>query len=260
MIVLPVDTAVEISIGPAIDSGDFLTREAGIAYDAAGMSVSLIQEAVTGGVTAQAITPTTSGDNDWLHVAKGYYSLELTAAQNDTLGGLFAAVDVNGVLPMESPRYLVVPVTIHNALLLGSPLLTVNANPATVILGPVQQVAAMANTIAVPTVWTMFQHSAKSFVVTIVDDDGDAVDIDSMTLRLVVINTAKPTAEMFSINDAAITISGAGNNVATIPIGAPDSDTAYDDLIWQLRNITAPAAHDVLAWGTLAIVTGDKGE
>lgn len=123
---LPVDAAVVVEVGPCIDNSDFKTLETAIAYDAAGMSVDLIENSGTA-ITKTDLTLTTSGANDWTHKGNGVYEIEITAAQNNTEGTLRVVGVCTGVLPFESPVYTVVPTAVYNSLVLGTDKLAVDA-------------------------------------------------------------------------------------------------------------------------------------
>ena len=122
---LPVDTAIIVTVGPLIDDTDFKTQETGIAYNASGMSIDLIENSGTA-ATKTDLTLTTSGTSDWVHLGNSVYSLEITAAQNNTEGTLEIQGFVTGVLPFRSPTYTVVPVAVYNSLVLGSDNLQVD--------------------------------------------------------------------------------------------------------------------------------------
>ena len=121
----PVDTALVVTVGPLIDDTDFKTVEIAIAYDAAGMSVDLFEE-TSGAVTKTDLTLTTGGANDWTHKGNGYYEIEITAAQSNTEGTLWAAGVCTGVLPFESPRYQIVPANVMDSIVLGTDNLQVD--------------------------------------------------------------------------------------------------------------------------------------
>ena len=123
---IPVDTAIQITVGPLVDDTDFKSLETGVAYNAAGMAVDLIEKGVNTS-TKTDITPTTAGANDWVELGNGMYSLEITAAQNATEGTLQAVGVVTGILPFASPVYTVVPTKIYNSLVAGSDNLEVDA-------------------------------------------------------------------------------------------------------------------------------------
>ena len=128
----PVDTAIKVLVGPAIDDADFKSREEAIAYDAAGMEVDVIVEKADGTVTTTAVTPTTGGDYDWAHTDQGYYELELPASggasfNNTEEGILHVVACATGVLPFRSPGYDVVPAAVYNSLVKGTDRLEVDA-------------------------------------------------------------------------------------------------------------------------------------
>ena len=124
----PVDTALVIVVGPCIDDTDFKTIETGIAYNAAGMDLSLYKESATGTPTKTALTLTTGGAQDWVELGDGYYSVEVTAAQNDTEGKLWLGGVLTGVLPFESVGVLeIVPSNVHASLVTGAANLQVDA-------------------------------------------------------------------------------------------------------------------------------------
>ncbi|HUW31500.1 MAG TPA: hypothetical protein VM223_07790, partial [Planctomycetota bacterium] len=129
---LPVDTAVVVRVGPAIDDTDFKTREA-VAYNAAGINVDLHESTVAGtkgAFTTTAITPEDpagAAGNRWTSIGEGYHELEITAAQNNTEGELQVVALATGVLHFESAVYTVVPVAVFNSLVAGTDRLGVDA-------------------------------------------------------------------------------------------------------------------------------------
>ena len=123
----PVDTAVVMVVGPCVDDTDFKTLEEAIAYNAAGMDVSLIVEKTDGTTAVTAITLTTGGTSDWTHKDGGYYEIEITAAQNIEEGIGFVRGVCTGVLPFESAHYDIVVANIYDSLIKGTDNLQVNA-------------------------------------------------------------------------------------------------------------------------------------
>lgn len=122
---LPVDTAVVVTVGPLIDDTDFKTLETAIAYNAAGMSVDLIQS--SGAATTKTdLTLTTGSTQDWTHVGNGVYEIEITSLQNGTEGNLQVVGVADGVLPFFSPVYTVVPALVYNSLVGGTDTLEVD--------------------------------------------------------------------------------------------------------------------------------------
>lgn len=123
--ILPVDTAIVVTVGPVIDDTDFSTLEVAVAYNATGMSVDLIESSGTAS-TKTDLTLTTAGSNDWTHLGNGIYEIEITAAQNNTEGNLQVVGECDGVLPFFSPVYTIVPTMVYNSLALGTDNLEVD--------------------------------------------------------------------------------------------------------------------------------------
>ena len=119
----PVDTAIVMVVGPCIDDTDFKTLEEAIAYDAAGMDVSLIVEKTDGTTAVTAITLTTGGTSDWTHKDGGYYEIEVTAAQNAEEGIAYVRGVCTGVLPFESIHYNVVKANVYDSWIKGTDVL-----------------------------------------------------------------------------------------------------------------------------------------
>lgn len=110
-IFMDVDAAlaeVPVNTVPMTDSGDFVTIETGVAYNASGMALTWHFVTTSGAYTPTAVTPTTGGDYDWAHQAQGMYTIAMTASggasiNNDTEGfGYFTGV-CDGVLPWRGP-------------------------------------------------------------------------------------------------------------------------------------------------------------
>ena len=119
----PVDTAVVMVVGPCIDDTDFKSLEEAIAYNAAGMDVSLIVEKTDGTTAVTAITLTTGGTSDWTHKDGGYYEIEITAAQNAEEGIAYVRGVCTGVLPFESAHYNIVKTNIYDSWIKGTDVL-----------------------------------------------------------------------------------------------------------------------------------------
>ena len=119
----PVDTAIIMVVGPIINDSDFKSLEEAIAYNAAGMDVSLIVEKTDGTTSVTVITLTTGGTSDWTHADGGYYEIEVTAAQNAEEGIAYIRGICTGVLPFESPRYSIVKANVYDSLIKGTDIL-----------------------------------------------------------------------------------------------------------------------------------------
>lgn len=99
---------VPVNIMPLLDDTDFKSREVSIAYDAAGMDLVWNFFTPAGAATQTAVTPTTAGDYDWVHLGDGMYTIEIPASggasiNNDTEGFGFFSGFVTGVLPWRGP-------------------------------------------------------------------------------------------------------------------------------------------------------------
>ncbi len=108
---LDVDTAlaeVPVNILPLIDDTDFKTRKTSVVYNSGGMDLVWNFVTSAGAMSQTAVTPTTSGDYDWVNQGDGMYSLEMPASggasiNNDTEGvGWFTGL-ATGVLPWRGP-------------------------------------------------------------------------------------------------------------------------------------------------------------
>jgi hypothetical protein len=127
----PVDTAIVVVVGPLIDDTDFKSQETAIAYNAAGMSLDWIQEKTDGTTVKTDLTLTTGGTQDWTHLGNGYYSVEITAAQNNEEGIGWVGGLCTGVLPFESPHYDILPVQVYDSLVKATDKLDVDAYQVT---------------------------------------------------------------------------------------------------------------------------------
>lgn len=134
MIHIDVDTAVTVPVNvmPLTDDSDFVTRETGVAYNAAGMDLVWNFITCNGTITQTAVTPTTGGDYDWSEVGDAMYKIEIPASggasiNNDTEGvGYFTGV-ATGILPWRGPDILFRAAAVNDALIEGGDNLDVNA-------------------------------------------------------------------------------------------------------------------------------------
>jgi|GEM_PF-2998613 len=115
-------TATTIKIGPLIDDTDFKTRETAVVFNQAGVDCAIMKNNGTWDVVA--ITDT-GGANDWVNKGDGFYTMELTAAQTDTLGPLEVSYYATGILPW-SDTFHVLPVNVYDSLFAGSDNLQVD--------------------------------------------------------------------------------------------------------------------------------------
>ena len=165
----PVDTAIVMIVGPCIDNTDFKSLEEAIAYDAAGMDVSLIVEKTDGTTAVTAITLTTAGTSDWTHKDGGYYEVEITAAQNAEEGIAYVRGVCTGVLPFESIHYNVVKANVYDSWIKGTDVLQTDV---TQWLGT----AVTANVAGQPTVDVTRLGAATAPLIDLVDFASNGYD------------------------------------------------------------------------------------
>lgn len=127
----PVDAAIKVIVGPAIDDSDFKAREETLAFNQAGMEVDVILEKYDGTIVTTAVTPTAAGDYDWAHTDQGFYELELPASggasfNNTEEGIITVAVFCTGVLPFRSVSYDIIESQAYDALVKGTDNLQVD--------------------------------------------------------------------------------------------------------------------------------------
>lgn len=90
---------VPANLIPLVDSNDFKTIKASVAYDAAGMDLKW-NFLTPGGVQTQtAVTPTSSGSFAWSNFGGGMYGLSLPVSLNNQVGTGWVSGVANGVLP-----------------------------------------------------------------------------------------------------------------------------------------------------------------
>lgn len=133
-IYMDVDAAlaeVPVNIAPLTDSGDFVSIESAVAYNATGMALYWHFITTAGAYTATAVTPTTGGNYDWAHQQQGMYTIEIPASggasiNNDAEGfGYFTGV-CDGVLPWRGPTICFRAAAINDADIDGGDLRDVN--------------------------------------------------------------------------------------------------------------------------------------
>lgn len=112
-------TARTILIGPFIDDTDGKTAETGLASSLGSLDIDLYKGAATSVTTSITATTSDGGVNDITHIANGYYSLELTAANLDTCGELKITVNIAGSLPVWH-NFQVLEEAIYDALFAAS--------------------------------------------------------------------------------------------------------------------------------------------
>ena len=137
---IDVDTAVELEVNivALTDSGDFVSQEPSIAYNAAGMALKWNFKTTAGVVTQVAVTPTTAGDYDWAHKGGAMYKIGMPAsggasANNDATGfGYFSGI-CDGVLSWTGPTYCFRSEALNNSLIDAGGEISLEASVQTLI-------------------------------------------------------------------------------------------------------------------------------
>lgn len=122
-----------------------------------------------------------------------------------------------------------------------------------VVIGPLVTVEDPLNSIGDTYELQQFEHEVKSHKLEVKDANGVAVDLSSVTLRVVVETAADSPVAQFSVEDGTITVAGASNNEVTFPVSALQSSglTPTVKYNWKLWNATSD---QVLMHGPFTIV------
>ena len=110
-------TAVDIGIGPFVDSTDGVTAETALTISQADVRLKK-----NNGAWAQK-----NDTNSATHEEAGWYEVPLNTTDTNTLGILLVAVGESGALPVWR-EFLVVPASIYDALVSGTEWLHVDPN------------------------------------------------------------------------------------------------------------------------------------
>jgi hypothetical protein len=110
-------TAVDIGLGPFVDSTDGFTAETALTIAQADVRLKK-----NGGAWAQKNQASSA-----THEENGWYEVSLDTTDTNTLGLLVVAVNETGALPVWQ-RFTVVPANVYDALVSGTEWLTVDAN------------------------------------------------------------------------------------------------------------------------------------
>ena len=116
-------TKTSIVLGPFVDDTDGKTAETGLTVGSIDVDLYKFSNTVPQAITT-AVTPNASGSdsgnaNDMVHIANGYYSLELSTGNTDTCGPLKITANISGALPVWIDFH-VVEEAIYDALFAGS--------------------------------------------------------------------------------------------------------------------------------------------
>lgn len=113
-------TAVDLPLGPFLDSTDGVTQETALT-----ITQPDIRLKKNGGAWAQKSAAQTLS-----HEEAGWYEVSLSATDTDTLGHLVLAVHESGALPVWR-EFMVVAANVYDSLIGGGDLLDVTAPSAT---------------------------------------------------------------------------------------------------------------------------------
>lgn len=206
---------VPVNVMPLVDSADFITVEDAIAYDAAGMDLRWNFVTSAGAYTSTAVTPTTGGVHDWAHQGDGMYSIEIPASggtiNNNTEGFGWFTGKATGVLPWRGPM-----------IAFGAAWL--QASIGQLVIGQTQDDAAT-------TTLTAFLNETKTFTITTLDSDGNAVDLSALTLQVVIEDCVTGT-DIEVIANASITKTTTTISFAT---ASTTNDVAGVNYRWACR-------------------------
>lgn len=108
MLLLKQSTAVDIALGPFVDSTDGVTAETALTISQADVRLKK-----NGGSWAQK-NDTTSAT----HEENGWYEVPLNSTDTNTLGILCVAVNESGALPVWE-KFMVVPANVYDSLISG---------------------------------------------------------------------------------------------------------------------------------------------
>lgn len=108
---------VPVNVAPLVDDDDFITLKDAVVYNETGMDLRWNFVTADGAYTSTAVTPTTSGDYDWVHQGDGMYSIGIPASggasiNNNALGYGWFTGKATDVAPWVGPIIKFVPATI----------------------------------------------------------------------------------------------------------------------------------------------------
>jgi hypothetical protein len=130
-----------------------------------------------------------------------------------------------------------------------------NAGSASLIAGPVTSVTQASQQVEAPVRLEMFVEETRAFTVSVVDGNGDPIDLSAMTLRFVVHDSNKPTNAKFKIEGGGIVVSGDDDEIATITVTGTEASEIAEDWHWKLWNV---ASSRVLQHGPFVIKPAKK--
>lgn len=113
-------------------------------------------------------------------------------------------------------------------------LFDLSPNFAQFTLGPTLTSLELDNTVGRPTNLSVFKVEAKTFVLTIVDADGVAVDMSSKTLRFTVETIADAPVSQFGLTGGSIVVSGDDNEIVSVSVSSSNTDINSTKYQWRL--------------------------
>lgn len=124
------NTATTITVGPFLDVTDGVTPETAITVT--GIHITfIVDNAGTPTLAVDADATASGGNNDMAHVTNddaGYYTLELTAANTNYVGGALLSLNVVSTACPVFHEYTILPAQVYDSLVAGSDLLDTNAS------------------------------------------------------------------------------------------------------------------------------------
>jgi hypothetical protein len=130
---LKTNTATKITVGPFLDVTDGITPEVSLTVTGCHLTL-MVDNAGTPTLALDADATASGGNNDMAHITNddaGMYSLELTAAQLNYLGGaILTIIDTDVHLPVFH-ELTILPANVYDSMIAGSDALQVHANEIT---------------------------------------------------------------------------------------------------------------------------------
>ena len=125
---LKTNTATTITVGPFLDKTDGITPETAITVTGVHITF-VVDNAGTPTLSIDADATASGGNNDMVHVTNddaGYYTLELTAAQTNYLGGALLSLNVVGTACPVFHEFTILPANIYDSMIAGTDLFDVS--------------------------------------------------------------------------------------------------------------------------------------
>jgi len=203
------------------------------AFDRTDASAKTLDAAnITANIKKDTGAAAATNDVNPTELEDGYYSFDLTQAETNANEITLFPVSATGDIQVVG-----VPARLYPT--------------ATVIIGPAQTTISPGNFVGPPLTLQMFQQESKAISITVVDGNGDAIDLDGKTLRFTVITDEAAPTGLFKVDTGDIAISGASNEIATISISAITSAVASGDYVWRLWDVDN---EDVFSYGPFQIL------